>query len=134
MRVLRVSVPLSLHAPAEHVRIGVIEAVLPKYEIAGSRTLARDLVAPPGPESIRGAKEWLGRHMQTPYRPTADQAAFTATVDIPSARRRSASFDKLWRAVSALWRKRIFLLEMTWRVWSNPMTRYRLWYALPRST
>ena len=92
-----------------------IEAVLAKYEyeawflasvesIAGSRTLARDLVAPPDPESIRGAKEWLGRHMRTAYRPTADQAAFTARFDISLARRRSASFDKLWRAVRALLR------------------------------
>lgn len=90
-----------------------IEAVLAKCEyeawflasvesIAGNRTLAGDLVAPPDPESIRGAKEWLGRHMQTAYRPTADQAAFTARFDIALARRRSPSFDKLWRAVSAL--------------------------------
>lgn len=90
-----------------------IEAVLAKCEyeawflasvesIAGSRTLAPDLIAPPHPESIRGAKEWLGRHMQTGYRPTADQAAFTARFDTALARRRSPSFDKLWRAVSAL--------------------------------
>ena len=55
--------------------------------IAGSRTLARDLVAPPDPESIRGAKEWLGRHMQASYRPTADQAAFSARLDMRLARR-----------------------------------------------
>ena len=92
-----------------------IEAVVAKREyeawflasiesIAGSRTLARDIVAPRHPESIRGAKEWLSQRRQTPYRPTADQAALTARFDMALVRRRSPSFDKLWRAVGALLR------------------------------
>ena len=90
-----------------------IEAVVAKCEyetwfltsvesIAGGRTFARDLVAPPDPESIRGAKEWLSQRRHTPYRPTADQTALTARFDMALARRRSPSFDKMWRAVGAL--------------------------------
>ena len=70
--------------------------------IAGSRTLSGDLTAPPAPESVRGAKEWLSQRMQVPYRPLTDQPALTARFDMALARRRSPSFDKLWRAASAL--------------------------------
>ncbi len=70
--------------------------------IAGSRTLSRDVAAPPAGESVRGAKEWLSRRMQVSYRPVADQPALTARFGMALARRRSPSFDKMWRAVSAL--------------------------------
>ena len=70
--------------------------------IVGSRTLSRDVDAPPAAESVRGAKEWLSRRMQVPYRPTTDQPALTARFDMVLARRRAPSFDKMWRAVSAL--------------------------------
>ena len=70
--------------------------------IAGSRTLSGDLAAPPAAESVRGAKEWLSRRMQVPYRPTADQPALTARFDMALARRRAPSFDKMWRAVISL--------------------------------
>ena len=92
-----------------------IEAVLAKYEyeawflaaaesIAGKRGIAPEASAPPEPESVRGAKEWLDYRMQGSYRPTADQAALTARFDLASARHRSASFDKMWRAMAALLR------------------------------
>ena len=92
-----------------------IEAVLAKCEyeawflasiesIAGSRTLSWDLPAPPAAESVRGVKEWLSQRMQTPYRPIVDQPALTARFDMALARRRAPSFDKMWRAVSALLR------------------------------
>ena len=70
--------------------------------IAGNRTLSGDAAAPPAAESVRGAKEWLSRRMQVPYRPVADQPALTARFDMALARRRAPSFDKMWRAVSAL--------------------------------
>lgn len=90
-----------------------IEAVVAKCEyenwliagveaIAGTRGLQEGLGAPPDPESIRGAKEWLSRRMERSYRPTADQAAWSAGFDMHLARRRSRSFDKMWRAVQAL--------------------------------
>ena len=56
--------------------------------------------APADVEELRGAKERLDRMRR--YRPTADQAALTARFDMAAARRRSPSFDKMWRAVSAL--------------------------------
>ena len=40
--------------------------------------------------------------MNGPYSPTADQTALTARFDMMLARRRSPSFDKMWRAVRAL--------------------------------
>lgn len=90
-----------------------IEAVLAKCEyetwllaaaesIAGRRGIPPDASAPEDPESIRGAKEWLRNRMRGSYSPTTDQAALTAVFDMTSARRRSPSFDKMWRAVTAL--------------------------------
>ena len=90
-----------------------IEAVLTKCEyetwliaaagsVAGARGILPDTSAPEDPESIRGAKEWLRSRMRGSYRPTADQAALTARFDMALARRRSPSFDKMWRATAAL--------------------------------
>lgn len=95
---------------ARHLRI---ETVIAKREyetwflaaiksIAGTRGVPAEISAPTEPESIRGAKEWLANRKQGTYRPTADQAALTAVFDMELARRRSASFDKMWRATAAL--------------------------------
>ena len=102
--------PRCSNAPGRPDRIATVLAKC-EYEawflasiesIAGSRTLSGDLAAPPAAESVRGAKEWLSRRMQVPYRPVADQPALTARFDMALARRRAQSFDKMWRAVSAL--------------------------------
>ena len=91
-----------------------IEAVLAKCEyetwliaaaesVAGARGILPDVSAPMAPELVRGAKEWLRNRMRgASYRPTADQAALTARFDMALARRRSPSFDKMWRATAAL--------------------------------
>lgn len=90
-----------------------IEAALAKCEyetwfvevvesIAGARGFPPDVSAPEDPEAIRGAKEWLRNRMHGSYRPTADQAALSAGFDMALARRRSPSFGKMWRAVTAL--------------------------------
>ena len=91
-----------------------IEAVLAKCEYetwliaaaesaAGARGILPDVSAPMAPELVRGAKEWLRNRMRgSSYRPTADQAALTARFDMALARRRSPSFDKMWRATAAL--------------------------------
>lgn len=48
------------------------------------------------PESIRGAKEWMGFHMAGgKYRETTDQPAFSARVDLQSVCESSRSFRKL---------------------------------------
>ena len=94
-----------------------IEVVLAKCEyeswfiatvdsLRGARGISPDAGVPPDPESIRGAKEWLRERMGGRYSPTADQTALTTLFDMASARRRSRSFDKMWRAVSALLRER----------------------------
>ncbi len=92
-----------------------VEVALAKHEyeawflasiesICGTRGILPGLSAPPAPESVGGAKEWLGARMSGSYRPTADQAALSARFDMALARRRSPSFDKMWRATQALLR------------------------------
>src|SRR5438094_886194 len=69
--------------------------------IAGE--IAPGLRPPPDPEAVRGAKEWLSRHMPPgqPYRPTVDQPALAARFDLQAARR-ADSFDKCYREVVRL--------------------------------
>ena len=89
-----------------------IEVVLAKREyetwlLAGIESLRGEtgsaVEAAPRPEveGIRGVKGRLDQELG-PYRPTANQAAFTARFDMAAARRRAPSFDKMWRAVTAL--------------------------------
>ncbi|MGH9152377.1 MAG: DUF4276 family protein [Acidimicrobiales bacterium] len=72
--------------------------------VAGRRGLTHDLQGPDHPEEVRGAKEWLRRHMApgTTYAPTQDQPALTALFDIGAARAASPSFDKCHREVVRL--------------------------------
>jgi hypothetical protein len=72
--------------------------------IAGHAGLPSVLVAPPDPESIRGAKEWLREHMVPgrTYSPTINQPALAATFDLNLARQRAPSFDKFCREVHRL--------------------------------
>lgn len=72
--------------------------------VAGKRGLVADLIGPPDAEEVRGAKEWLRRHMSpgSSYAPTQDQPALTALFDIGAARAASPSFDKCHREVVRL--------------------------------
>ena len=71
--------------------------------IRGKRGLAPDIVAPAEPEQVRGAKEWLARHMVADhtYSEALDQPALTAIFDLDAARR-TGSFDKCCRDVLRL--------------------------------
>jgi len=70
--------------------------------LRGHRGLPADLQAPPNPEGIAGAKEWLSRHMESgAYSPTLDQPALAATMDLALARR-ADSFDKCYREIVRL--------------------------------
>jgi len=70
--------------------------------LRGCRGLQRDLAPPPDPEAIRGAKEWLTRHVSDgAYAETLDQVALTAQMDLQAARR-SPSFDKCYREIQRL--------------------------------
>ena len=92
----------------------VIRVVLAKTEYEAWFLAAADSIAgqhgtdgaatpPDDPESVTGAKEWLGNRMphRQRYRPTLHQAALTAIFDLDAART-VPSFDKLWRDVSEL--------------------------------
>ncbi len=69
--------------------------------LRGRCGLPDDLEAPRDPEAIRGAKEWLGRHMRRRYVETLDQPALTALFDLDAARR-ADSFDKCRREIERL--------------------------------
>jgi hypothetical protein len=66
--------------------------------LSGKRGLNRQLKEPPRPETIRGAKEWLTRHMEAgrAYSPSVDQTALVAAMDLNAARA-CPSFDRLCR-------------------------------------
>lgn len=71
--------------------------------LRGQRDFPDDLAAPPDPETVRGAKEWLGRHrpLEQTYSETTDQPALTAKFDLQAARR-ARSFDKCFREIVRL--------------------------------
>jgi hypothetical protein len=71
--------------------------------LRGQCGLPPDLVGDPNPESIRGAKEWLSRHMpgNRRYAETTDQATLTSVFDMQAARR-AGSFDKCYREIVRL--------------------------------
>jgi hypothetical protein len=71
--------------------------------LCGECGLPQDLVGDPNPESIRGAKEWLSKHMpqNRRYAETTDQAALTNVFDMHAARR-ADSFDKCYREIIRL--------------------------------
>jgi hypothetical protein len=71
--------------------------------LRGQRGLPADLRAPPDPESVRGAKEWLSRRMPAgqSYRETLDQPALAARFNLDAARR-ADSFDKCFREIARL--------------------------------
>ncbi len=66
--------------------------------LRGKRGLLETLSAPPDPESVRGAKEWLSARMQPgrTYSETIDQPALAAHFEIEAARQ-ADSFDKCYR-------------------------------------
>jgi len=71
--------------------------------LRGKRGLPNDLTSPADPESIRGAKEWLGAHMDPgrSYSPVLDQPALAFHLDLQAARQ-AKSFDKCYREVVRL--------------------------------
>jgi Domain of unknown function (DUF4276) len=70
--------------------------------LRGWKGLPDDLEAPDSPEEIRGAKEWLERHMPrgASYSETVDQTALAQRIDLARARETN-SFDKLFREIEA---------------------------------
>ena len=62
------------------------------------------MIPAPDPESVRGAKEWITRHMiaGAAYSETLDQPALTAAFDLDQAAVRSDSFEKCLREITGL--------------------------------
>ncbi len=71
--------------------------------LRGQCGLSAELVAASNPENIRGAKEWLSRHMpqNRRYSETRDQRKLTEIFDMQAARR-ADSFDKCYREIVRL--------------------------------
>ena len=72
--------------------------------LRGKRGLREDLTAPPDPEAIRGAKEWLMDRSAGAkrYGETADQAALTECFDMATARANSPSFARAYSEIVRL--------------------------------
>jgi hypothetical protein len=103
-----------LLARAEVAGMGLpVSVILPQREfeawflvaaesIRGKRGLPIDLVPPPNPEEIRGAKGWLRERMHgRVYSETIDQPALAAIIDLNQARV-AKSFDKCYRELQRL--------------------------------
>ncbi len=74
--------------------------------LAGKRGLPNDLKAPPQPEEIQGAKEWLSRRWPPTrkYAETTDQPALTSALDLHQAATNSTSFRRCCREIERLLR------------------------------
>jgi hypothetical protein len=71
--------------------------------LRGKQGLRDDLAAPPEPESIRGAKEWLRKNMakERRYSESLDQAKLVGAMDLGAAWR-CQSLDRLCREIVRL--------------------------------
>jgi hypothetical protein len=69
--------------------------------LCGKYGLPDEVETPTDVEAIRDAKGWLGKRMPSSHDPVTHQHQFTRLFDLELARR-SQSFDRLYRKVSAL--------------------------------
>ncbi|WP_327730515.1 DUF4276 family protein [Streptomyces sp. NBC_00487] len=102
---------LRTHAQATHAHVPLVAvAAVREFEawflagaagLAGLAGLPDDLVPPPTPEAIRGAKEWLSKRMPpgSTYQETAHQPSFAQRFDLSAASAGAPSFDKFCRDV-----------------------------------
>lgn len=99
-RLARSDLPVSVVLAKKEFEAWFIAAA---ESLRGECGLAQDLAADPAPENIRGAKEWLSRHMprNRRYIETTDQATLTSVFDMQAARR-ADSFDKCYREIVRL--------------------------------
>jgi len=99
----------SIALPALPVAVVLAKREMECWFIAAAESLASriglpsDLQAPPNPESIRGAKEWLTSKMEgsRSYSPTLDQPVLARYFDLDRALQ-AESFAKLHRDVQRL--------------------------------
>ncbi|MGW7610048.1 DUF4276 family protein [Streptomyces sp. NPDC054766] len=99
------------HAQVSHAHVPLVAVVaVREFEawflagaagLAGRAGLPADLTPPSAPETIRGAKEWISRHMPrgATYQETAHQPSFATCFDLDAARSGAPSFDKFCRDI-----------------------------------
>jgi hypothetical protein len=99
-RLVRGNIPLSVVLAKREFESWFIAAA---ESIAGHHGFAPGMQAPPVPEDIRGAKEWLTEHMLEgrTYSPTVDQPILAKLFDVEITGR-SGSFDKFRRDIISL--------------------------------
>lgn len=99
-RAIRSDLPISVVLAKREFEAWFLAAAA---SLRGNRSLSEHLEPPEDSEAVRGAKEWLGRHMagDRSYRETRDQAALAARMDLGAARS-APSFDKWCRDLEAL--------------------------------
>lgn len=98
-RAARNDLPIAVVLPNREFESWFLAAA---HSLGGRKGLPPDLEAPPNPEEVRGAKEWLNRRfVYGGYAPGVDQASFTGAFDLELARR-APSFDKCYREVVKL--------------------------------
>jgi hypothetical protein len=95
-RAARNDLPIGVVLPNKEFESWFLAAA---HSLGGRKGLPLGLEAPPNPEEVRGAKEWLNRQLVSgSYAPAVDQASLTGAFDIELARR-AKSFDKCYREV-----------------------------------
>jgi hypothetical protein len=69
--------------------------------LRGHGGLPTNLESPGSPEAVRGAKEWLGRHMPGGYDPITHQAVFSRAMDLEQAKT-NVSFNRFFIRLASL--------------------------------
>ena len=69
--------------------------------LRGCCGLAANLTPPADPTAVRGAKEWLSRHMSIPYDPIVHQLDLTRMFDLQQAQS-NPSFQRLFHKLQAI--------------------------------
>ncbi len=100
---------LNFRFPNNPVSVNVANREYESWFMASAESIAAHVGSsssvelPSSIETIRDAKGWIGRHiLRRSYKETSDQASFSSRIDVPLARSRSHSFDRLCREVERL--------------------------------
>ena len=95
--------------PNNPASVNIADREYESWFIASSESIAQNVGArqalqvPSEIEAIRDAKGWLSQNvLGRPYKETTDQASLSSIIDVPLARQRSQSFDRLCREVERL--------------------------------
>jgi len=90
--------------------------------LRGRRGISADAASHPSPESLKSAKEYVEKRMQSgAYKERTDQPALTNAFDLAVAYRRCRSFRRLVKVVGALVREvDVELTEWPPAAWNQP--------------